>query len=331
MSSTKRPRTVNHKNTQQQQQPQQTQNTSLPPELWIRIAKLLPADDLIALRRTNNLIGNCAQEVYNKKLSIAKIAENNRTFKSLQLLFSQALKYVREGDEFALLMLVRNAPHTMRTLAGVSIVRVYDDIYKYQRDRAISLIMAFCGGKMQSGSKTMLHVAAARGHVAVANALIVGYGVSVDIEDSNGFTPLSYAIKHGKNDVVDLLVTTHKANVNARRKKAIHATPLHVAILTSQCSRNERIDIIHILINNKADVNVANKKGKTPLHLAMNTVCCHIWYLVTRQLNADFYLKDEQHNTPLDYARQTIQTCKIRKKAAVLNLVLEEVLFRQPR
>ena len=250
MTSPKRLRTTNYKNTQQQQK---TQDAILPPELWVMIAELLPVEDLIELRQTSRLFGSYARRAYNSCLTMAatKIAKAKKT----------VYQCIREGDKFALLALARDPRMDLLTLD--EIYRIYMYIYQNQRDRAPSLIMAFCGGMMKSGSKTMMHVAAVHGHVAVISELISRFGVSVDIEDSDGCTPLFYATEYGLDDVVDLLVIRFKANVNARCRKKTRVTPLHMAVSKSVTS------IAKKLLTNGADPNAVGNRRYTPLHLAV--------------------------------------------------------------
>uniref|UniRef100_A0A8B9FD81 Uncharacterized protein n=1 Tax=Amazona collaria TaxID=241587 RepID=A0A8B9FD81_9PSIT len=149
---------------------------------------------------------------------------------------------------------------------------------------------------LNSPSETLLHAAAANGHVTVMEYLI-SKGAKVDVKDKNGRTPLHRAAEKGHSDAVKALLQSgaylysldmegktpfHLAAQNNHNEsslakmllKAVNAgaqinaatkefvTPLHVA------SQRGNTDAAQQLLHHKAHVNVKDKQLKSPLHFA---------------------------------------------------------------
>jgi len=78
-------------------------------------------------------------------------------------------------------------------------------------------------------------------------------------------TPLYFACQEGHRNVVRLLTTHSNVDVNAVGGSCSF-TPLHVA-----CSHN-RLAVVRVLVDTfGVDVHAANKRGRTPLHIACET------------------------------------------------------------
>ena len=74
-------------------------------------------------------------------------------------------------------------------------------------------------------------------------------------------TPLHLACWYGHFDVVQYLLTSHDANLEATDSDGW--TPLHFA-----CDEGGHLDVVQELIARGADLFVANDDGCTPLHYA---------------------------------------------------------------
>jgi hypothetical protein len=109
---------------------------------------------------------------------------------------------------------------------------------------------------------TPLHAAAYYGDLEMAQVLLE-YGVDVNAQNDAGCTPLDFASRDGhRNDsrVVQLLID-HGADPNTRASRS-GFTPLHRA------SENGRIEVVRLLIEHGANVEMQDKYGRTPLNVA---------------------------------------------------------------
>ncbi|GAB4858526.1 Acyl-CoA-binding domain-containing protein 1 [Ancistrocladus abbreviatus] len=83
-------------------------------------------------------------------------------------------------------------------------------------------------------------------------------GVSVNIKDSEGRTPLHWAVDRGHLSVIELLIT-RKADVNIKDNDG--QTPLHYAVV---CDRES---IAEYLVKHSADANIKDNDGCSPRDL----------------------------------------------------------------
>jgi hypothetical protein len=96
---------------------------------------------------------------------------------------------------------------------------------------------------------------------------LLDYGVDVNTQDNNGYSPLSYASNFawqgGFNDprVVRLLLD-HGANPNVVGPGYSALTPLHQAV------QYGRVEIVRLLVEHGASVEAKNVEGRTPLDFA---------------------------------------------------------------
>lgn len=96
--------------------------------------------------------------------------------------------------------------------------------------------------------------------LAKAEYLVIE-GFNVNERDARHWTPLHYAVLHGRKAMVKSLVR-YGAYVNARNADFLD-TPLHIAAGKGLYS------IVRELISCGADVNAVNKDGNTPLAHAL--------------------------------------------------------------
>ena len=139
--------------------------------------------------------------------------------------------------------------------------------------------------------ETALHYAASIGVREPVVKLLLKQGADIEAKDNQGWTPLFIAAKKKREDMVKFLLT-RGANIQATEKSGktilhqlvkdkapislinrfvsngIHLdskdesgeTALHLAVGTRQK------DVVTLLLENRADVQVASKDGVTPLH-----------------------------------------------------------------
>jgi ankyrin repeat protein len=107
--------------------------------------------------------------------------------------------------------------------------------------------------------ETALFVAANQGEDDVVKALI-NKRADVNIAKINGWTPLMVAAGKGLLAITQALLSAPRIDINAQKPDG--ATALHVAIANGQD------DVVKPLINKRADVNLADNTGWTPLMFA---------------------------------------------------------------
>lgn len=84
-------------------------------------------------------------------------------------------------------------------------------------------------------------------------------GVPADLKDSEGRTPLHWAVDRGHLNITELLVSRN-ADVNAKDNEG--QTPLHYAAMC------EREDIAEYLVKHKADRDIKDNEGESPSDLS---------------------------------------------------------------
>jgi cytohesin len=136
---------------------------------------------------------------------------------------------------------------------------------------------------------TPLHVAASRGHLHIAK-LLVESGADVNARNSEGMTPLHLAALHGHAEVAGLLIESG-ADVNAKDEHG--KTPLHLAA--------SHVDVARILVERGAEVNAGDESGYTPLHAAAASGSAEVARLLLER-GADVSAKDGRGFTPLHWA-----------------------------
>lgn len=154
--------------------------------------------------------------------------------------------------------------------------------------------------------QTPLFVASVRGYADIVE-LLIARGAAVDAQDKEERTPLlalaadkssAAAWNNGASEVVRLLVN-HGSNVNFKDK--IGRTPLLWA------ATNGHYDLVKTLLETGADVSAANNRGRTALHLAVDsTDTTHIEEIMKLllQYQADACAISDGGWTPLHNAAQ---------------------------
>ena len=118
--------------------------------------------------------------------------------------------------------------------------------YQAIREQMGRLIIAANANRTGRNNLTALWIAAQKGHLDMARALIAA-GASIDqVDATNGVTPLWLAAQGGYLDIVKVLIE-NGANVNFARK-ASGVTPLFVAV------QEGHVAIAEYLISKKAEV-----------------------------------------------------------------------------
>lgn len=132
--------------------------------------------------------------------------------------------------------------------------------------------------KTHSRRATALHLACENGHHECAK-LLLEHGASCAERNYKGQTALHLAAKAHSYECADELLRTD-ADVNARDLD--QRTPLHSAV----CKPQLAFAMLELLTSRNAEVNVADRYGYTPLHLAAyNELADCVDFLIMRGAN----------------------------------------------
>ena len=123
----------------------------------------------------------------------------------------------------------------------------------------------------------------------------------------DGWAPLHLAAAFGGPQATVLLLT-HGAHVHRFSRNPLHNQPLHACIAISQ-----DCETVRLLIEQGADVNMAQAGGYTPLHQAAANGRADLVQILL-EAGANRAVLCHQGKTPADYARE-------RKHEAVLQLL----------
>uniref|UniRef100_A0A4D5R9F9 Integrin-linked protein kinase n=2 Tax=Scolopendra TaxID=41364 RepID=A0A4D5R9F9_SCOVI len=135
--------------------------------------------------------------------------------------------------------------------------------------------------------------------------------------DDHGFSPLHWAAKEGRANIVELLIF-RGARVNATNMG--DDTALHLS------AAHGHRDIVHMLLRNKADINAINEHGNTPLHYA----CFWGYQAIGEDLvsnGALISIVNKYSETPLDKCKGQMAT-KLHELAVQNGQELKKIPFK---
>ena len=112
--------------------------------------------------------------------------------------------------------------------------------------------------------QTALHIAAYKGTPEIVD-LLIDSGANIDAEDNRGGKPIHWAAIKGSIDNVEVLIK-RGAKLNVRDKNG--DTPLHWAVGGIGVLPQRKYITVAYMLNQKADPNIKNEQGKTPLKMA---------------------------------------------------------------
>lgn len=196
--------------------------------------------------------------------------------------------YIETGDTENLKMLLMQNPKfsSVKTASGVSPLML--SCY-YRKPQITAILLEFV-------PSLTLHEAAASGQIDQVMHLVFTHPDKTDSFSEDGFTPLGLACYFGHEKIVRYLLQKG-ANPNLPSDNGFRVFPIHSAV------SGNYFEITLLLIDNKAEVNVAQQSGVMPLHSAAQNGNVDILILLLEH-GAQTNIRMEGGKLPADLARE---------------------------
>lgn len=118
--------------------------------------------------------------------------------------------------------------------------------------------------------RTLLHNAVISNKFNIVEYLVNAEGIDINAQDSSLYTPLLYAVEKKQTDIAGLLIkklaekdSSGSALNITGKSNGLQKTPLYEA------SQNGSLDIVKLLAENKADLNMRANNGVSPTEIAI--------------------------------------------------------------
>ncbi|MGV6825815.1 MAG: ankyrin repeat domain-containing protein [bacterium] len=144
--------------------------------------------------------------------------------------------------------------------------------------------------QLDPDGKRAIHVASAQGRQILVRLLLEN-GADIDLTDKQGLSAIYYAVLNGRTQLTELLL---------RRGAAFD--PDRILLGVSEANTSDR-DVIHILVQHGANLEVRNTEGQTPLLIAIG----HGNHRLVRHLvaqGADVNVRNAENISALQIAKQ---------------------------
>ncbi|MCX6989898.1 MAG: ankyrin repeat domain-containing protein [Chlamydiae bacterium] len=146
-----------------------------------------------------------------------------------------------------------------------------------------------------SNGKTPLFFAILSADKAIVETLLARNDIEVNRTDNEEQTPLVLAIRRGNKEIIEALLT--RTDINVNRTDNEEQTPLVLAI---RLGNKEIIEAL--LTRTDINVNLQNSNGLTPLHIAIQHGNIEIAKLLLQSKNIDVNLPEVEGKTALALA-----------------------------
>ena len=146
-------------------------------------------------------------------------------------------------------------------------------------------------------SRQALHLACQMGNFELVSLLLNSSAISINAVDDNNRNCLFYAIDHGNENIVDLLL---EKNIQIKIRDQVGDTPLHLAVQHSSNAYQLTASLLK-QADGKDLINEAATDGMKPILLAANAKQAEVIYLLMKN-GADLTAVDNEHHTALHLA-----------------------------
>ncbi|PNP73882.1 hypothetical protein FNYG_12841 [Fusarium nygamai] len=205
------------------------------------------------------------------------------------------VKAAIRGDIPQLKDLLRQPGVDVNIRDGIGDTALFAAVCHDKIDAAALLLEAKADPNIQSfDSWAALHAVSRSGNQDMA-AILLDWKADTEIKDEAGWTPLHVSSLYGTNIIADLLLE-QKENLNAQASDGL--TPLHTAV-----DFGNR-DVIKNLIKHGAQLDARDNNGQTPLHIASMKRPFPPPVSLLLDLRADPKVADKKGYTALHFAVQ---------------------------
>lgn len=156
---------------------------------------------------------------------------------------------------------------------------------------------------------TSLHLAAGSGDLEEVRSLLQCGNIDVDCTDQYGQTPAHYACTGGHLDVITMLVSEYKADLDKRDDTPLlvaaqhgHNHVLLTLLCEYHCSASDTKKCNQTIFNFNFDLNRTDAYCKSLLHYACEWGDLALAKALVQNYNSDIYAVDGEGNTPFDLA-----------------------------
>ncbi|WP_339048247.1 ankyrin repeat domain-containing protein [Candidatus Mesenet endosymbiont of Phosphuga atrata] len=151
---------------------------------------------------------------------------------------------------------------------------------------------------------TPLHLASGNGYVDVIKILVTEGKANLNVFDARNHSPIHFAINNKQLNVVKLLFELGAdINIVSTGKNSTRLSPLHVAVSSSNDDKkNPCFGIVEYLINiSHCKINSQDYQSQTPLHYAIDEHKLNIVAVLLTKKDINPFSKDAENKTPIDY------------------------------
>lgn len=197
-------------------------------------------------------------------------------------------EYIAAADLNSLVNLLQQNPALARTKTSAQVSPLMLSCY-YKKPDVTALLLKYV-------EDISLFEAAAAGKFDVVAHLLYTHPEAVNDYADDGFTPLGLACYFGQFEVARYLVLKG-ADVNLPSNNGFNVFPIHSA------AAGNYTDIVRMLVDNGAQVNVRQQAGATPLHSAAQNGNLELLILLLEH-GASTEARMEGGKLPADLARE---------------------------
>ena len=160
------------------------------------------------------------------------------------------------------------------------------------RNESLDILEHLTHNKSFAEDPLLLHHACAQKNLNIFN-YVLSLTTKFDDVDSNGETPLHWAVLRGTYHIAHALLKVYKdnhLNVNAKSKFGI--TAFHLALI------KQDKNVSKLLFEHGADANEADKEGNTVIHMMASIGDLKWLKYIIKHFNVNCYQKNVNGNTP---------------------------------